>query len=81
MTIGVKASFLYRWDFLAVTEPTVSSTEGLNGWGYHVWGYSNHKSVHIPMAAIHINTSSTRVQIALVQVISAWIGAVFRQPV
>jgi len=39
---------------------------------------SKHECACIPMAAVHINTSSVRVWVALLWV---WAGPVFRQPI
>jgi len=39
---------------------------------------SKHECACIPMAAVHINTSSLRVWLALLWV---WAGPVFRQPI
>jgi len=36
-------------------------------------GYKKHKFACIPMAATYIDTSSVRVQFAIVQVVSAWV--------
>jgi len=44
------------------------------GWqkGHSYVGYSKHELAYIPIAAIHINTSSERVLFAFIRIVSVW---------